>query len=75
VWFALLGDEKCVHNCKGEKHESRNPLGGLNYRQEDNNQMDVKVTGRGRVYWTLVDQNRFQVAGWCERDNEFPDFI
>jgi hypothetical protein len=37
--------------------------------------MDVKVTGRGRVYWTRVDPNRVQVAGWCESDVEFPDFI
>lgn len=74
MWFAL-GDEKCVHNCRGEKHESRNPLGGLNYRQEDNNKMNVKETGWGHVYWTHVDPNRVQVAGWCERYIEFPDFI
>lgn len=26
-------------------YESKNPLGVLNYRQEDNDKMDVEVTG------------------------------
>ena len=30
---------------EGGGHESRNPLGGLNYRQENNNKMDAKVRG------------------------------
>jgi hypothetical protein len=65
-----MGEVRGTYNILVGRPEGRRPFGRPRCRWEDNIKVDFREIGFGDVDWIHLAQDRGQVAGSCEHDNE-----